>query len=77
MELCKRLQDLQTKGNSRTFKHPYSKSTVFQGLQGLEKALVKFKHFQALQGPVRTLNLFLCKQLILITIWIILQCNNE
>ena len=55
MELCKRLYDLQTKGNSRTFKHPYSKSTVFQGLQGIEKASVKFKHFQALQGPVRTL----------------------
>ena len=55
MELCKRLQDLQTKGNSRTFKHPYSKSIVFQGFQGLEKALVKSKHFQVLQGPVRTL----------------------
>ena len=43
------------KGNSRTFKHSYSKSTVFQGFQGLEKVLVKFKHFQALQGPVRTM----------------------
>ena len=51
MEVCKRLYDLQTKGNSRTFKHPYSKSTVFQGLQGLEKALVKFKHFKDLYEP--------------------------
>ena len=42
-----------------TFKHPYSKSTVFQGLQGLEKALVKFKHFQALQGPVRILYFYI------------------
>ena len=61
MELCKRLQDLQTKGNSRTFKHPYSKSTVFQGLQGLEKALVKFKHFKDLYEP--------CHQNICSKIW--------
>ena len=44
------------KGNSRTFKHHYWKFTFFQGFQGLEKAEVNFKYFQALQGPVRTLS---------------------
>ena len=36
-----------------TFKHPYHKSTVFQGL---EKAVMNFKYLQALQGPVQTLQ---------------------
>ena len=39
-----------------TFKHPYHKSTVFQGFQGLEKAVMNFKYLQALQGPVQTLQ---------------------
>ena len=30
------------------------KSPVFQGFQGLEKPVMNFKYFQALQGPVRT-----------------------
>ena len=42
----------QQKEISMTFKHLNSKSIVFQGFQGLEKAVMKFKHFQALQGPV-------------------------
>ena len=31
------------------------KSTTFQGFQGLERALMNFKYFQAIQGPVSTL----------------------
>ena len=45
----------QKKGNSRTFKHPYQNSTIFQGFQGLEKVVINFKYLQALQGPVQTL----------------------
>ena len=56
MEPCKILYDFKNKENSRTFKHSYHKSTVFQGFQGLDKALINFKYFQALQGPVRTLT---------------------
>ena len=44
------------KRNSRTFKHLDQKSAVFQGFQGLEKPVMNFKYFQALQGPVRTLS---------------------
>ena len=43
------------KRNSRTFKHLDQKSAVFQGFQGLEKPVMNFKYFQALQGPVPTL----------------------
>ena len=32
-----------------------TKKVVFQGFQGLEKPVMNFKYFQALQGPVRTL----------------------
>ena len=35
--LCKRLYDLLSQGNSRTFKHFDQKTAVFQGIQGLEK----------------------------------------
>ena len=35
------------KGNSRTFKHPNKKITVFHGFQGLEKAVMNIKYFQA------------------------------
>ena len=38
-----------------TFKHLDQKSAVFQGFQGVEKPMMNFKYFQALQGPVRTL----------------------
>ena len=42
------------------FKHSKQKSTVFQGFQGLDKALMmNFKYFQALQGPVSTLILLI------------------
>ena len=47
------------KKNSRTFKHLDQKSAVFQGFQGLEKPVMNFKYFQALQGPVRTLPIVL------------------
>ena len=43
------------KGNSNILKHPKLKRTVFQRFQGLEKAVVNFKYFQALRGHVRTL----------------------
>ena len=54
-ELYLRSYDLLYKRNSRTFKHLDQKSAVFQGFQGLEKPVMNFKYFQALQGPVRTL----------------------
>ena len=38
-----------------TFKHIDQKSAAFQGFQGLEKPVMNFKYFQALQEPVRTL----------------------
>ena len=62
-ELCKRLYDLLSKGNSRTFKHFDQKTAVFQGFQGLEKTVMNFKYFQALQGPVRTLSKTFEKQI--------------
>ena len=40
----------------KDFKAPNQKCTVFQGFSGLEKAMVNFKYFQPLQGPVRTLH---------------------
>ena len=40
-----------TIGNSRTFKPPYSKSTVFQGFQGPEKAVMNFKDLCMLYEP--------------------------
>ena len=49
------IYDLLYKRNSRTFKHLDQKSAVFQGFQGLEKPVMNFKYFQALQGPVQTL----------------------
>ena len=54
-EIYLRSYDLLYKRNSRTFKHLDQKSAVFQGFQGLEKPVMNFKYFQALQGPVRTL----------------------
>ena len=54
-ELNLRSYDLLYKRNSRTLKHLDQKSAVFQGFQGLEKPVMNFKYFQALQGPVRTL----------------------
>ena len=45
----------KNKRNFRTFKHSNHKSTVFQVIQGPEKALMNFKYFQALQEPVGTL----------------------
>ena len=50
-----------SKGNSRTFKHFDQKTAVFQGFQGLEKTVMNFKYFQALQGPVRTLYINVLK----------------
>ena len=32
------------------------KITVFQGIQGLERAVMNSKYFQALQGPARILK---------------------
>ena len=43
----------KNKRNSRTFKHRNQKSIVFKGIQGLEKAVINYKYFQALQGPVQ------------------------
>ena len=52
MGFCKRFYDLPEKiGNSMTFKHPNIKSTVLKEFQDLEKAMMNFKYFQALQGP--------------------------
>ena len=42
MELCKTSVDFKNKGNSRTFKYSNHRSTVYQGFQGLEKALMNF-----------------------------------
>ena len=36
------------------------KTAVFQGFQGLEKTVMNFKYFQALQGPVQTLHMAEC-----------------
>ena len=55
MKLREILYDFKNKINSRTYKQSNQKGTVFQGFKGLEKALMNFKYFQALQGPVRTL----------------------
>ena len=43
------------KENSRTFKHHNRQCSVFQGFLGLEKEVMNFTYFQALQGPVRAL----------------------
>ena len=37
---------------SKTFNHPNPNSIVFNGFQGLENAVMNFKHFQAIHGPV-------------------------
>ena len=47
-----------SKGNSRTYKHLDQKGAIFQGFQGLEKTVMNFKYFQALPGPVQTLDSF-------------------
>ena len=39
----------------KDFYTPLTKTTDFQGFQGLAKAVVDFHYFQALQGPVQTL----------------------
>ena len=49
-----------SKGNSRTYKHLDQKGAIFQGFQGLEKTVMNFKYFQALPGPVRTLDITMC-----------------
>ena len=41
-----------------TFKHLDRKRAVFQGFQSLEKSVMNFKYFQALQGRIRTLYCF-------------------
>ena len=51
-----RSYDLLYKRNSRT----WQKSSVFQGFQGLEKTVMNFKYFQALQWSIRTLWEIIC-----------------
>ena len=47
------LNDLADDGVLNTTNQP--KSNDFQGFQKLEEAVMNFKYFQALQGPVRTM----------------------
>ena len=49
------VRDFPQNRKFKDFQAPYLKCTVFQGFQGLKKAVVIFKYFQTLQGPVPTL----------------------
>ena len=49
--MCRPLEYVK-KGILRTFNHPNPKTSVFQGFQDLENAVMNFKYIQVLHEPI-------------------------